>query len=92
MLSMSMMPADADPPENICVEETSTAVLNCKSAVVAGQHAILIRAHETGEKTAGCHFVVSDGNPFWRFNLDHGPEKCPNLSTIIKSNVSVRGS
>ena len=90
LLSMSMMPANALPPENVCVK--IGVLVFCNSVVVPGQHAMLISEPGIGDTSAGCHYVVSSlATVFWRFTLDHGPPECPEISTIIKSVVRVRG-
>jgi len=88
-----MMPANADPPENVCVTVLSqSGFTNCRIQVVGGQHTILIFAGSDLPK-GGCHYnVTSHSSGIWHFGLDHGPEKCSPSFHIAKVLMKVRGN
>jgi len=89
MLSMSMMPANADSVDNVCIRTVNTSpFFICQFEVEAGQHAILIFQ---GNPTSGCHYTVSDENPFWKFTRDHGRQNCVDVR-IGFDLIVVRGS
>jgi len=91
MLSMSMMPANADPPENVCIRDHRGNGVDCRILPMDEQHAVLILSPQ--DNSGGCHYIVSTFNTVsWQFTLDHGLEKCPLLFDEAKERVRVRGS
>ena len=95
MLSMSMMPANADPVENIClVLELDISTL-CTTAPFEGQRAMVISEKARGPTvpSAGCHYVIVDATSHWVFVFEHGPAKCPSLPiAVLQMSVTVVGS
>ena len=92
MLSMTMMPANALPTQNVCVAAADFSIL-CTAAPFPGQHVMFIAepADRTNFPTAGCHYEVFDSGSLWIFAFQHGPAKCAFNVAISKASISVVG-
>jgi len=94
MLSMSVIPANATSPDNVCVG-TEQKGLKCANDLAVGQHVLLnlepIKEIRENASTAGCHYNVNEtavfGVEYWLFFLDDGPKNCENFFAIVKSFV-----
>jgi len=92
-MSMSMMPANASPVENVCVKGPA-GTSTCTKEIVDEQHAIMVFGKlNRNSFAAGCHYKISDlAESTWKFNFEHGLERCPPTFSILKALVTVRGS
>ncbi len=93
MLSMSMMPANALPVQNVCVAAADFTI-SCTAAPFSGQHVMFIAepADRINFPTAGCHYQVADLDvDFWLFIYQHGPAKCAFSIGIPRASISVVG-
>jgi len=88
IFSTSMMPADADPVENICAINPHVQNTHCKILPEPGQHALLVFPILV---KGFCHYDVSDSGDNWLFTGNHGAGCIANF-LILKDSVSVQGS
>ena len=97
MLSMSMMPANADKPENSCVWHKSPSTVVCAKELEAGQHILFKTIPESDHSlNPACHHSVHDETDFWIIQGRHGPTDndkfdCGQGFKIKKDSVTVRG-
>jgi hypothetical protein len=100
MLSMSMMPANAEKADNKCISNAAFGII-CDIQLAVGQHIqIITEASTHSHNSAGCHYEVGDFQyeipgtgeiiDFWTFGKVHGPENCDGQFLIQKSSVGVK--
>jgi len=87
MLSMSVIPAQADPPENVCIQHNrgpSELFWRCAQALEIPQHVAV--GSKLFNSSPDCHYlVVGEFNGVWELVLDHGPEnkECSSFVVVV---------
>ena len=99
MLSMSMIPAEADRVDNNCRYEDEGIILYCRKALSDGQHATvnMLNFDIYANRNPGCHYDVKFFSGNWFFTINHEPaphpeDKCKGGWVFDPRSVVIRGS
>ena len=97
MLSLSMIPANAAAPDNVCVAFIADERVQCTNELAIPQHIIYItESAGDGRHTAGCHYDVYrideiGGVDVWQLAKSHGADGCAGAQGIPDPWVEVTG-
>ena len=97
MLSMSMISANADKPENFCAWLFDQKTVACAKELVDGQHILFnIASTPLPPQNPACHYSVHDNVDSWIFQGRHGPTDNPKFDCgrgflFEKDFVTIRG-
>ena len=97
ILSMNMIPANADKPENSCVWLYDQETVACAKELADVQHILFnIAPTPIPSQNPSCHYSVHELADFWIFQGRHGPTDnakfdCGRGFLIDKDSVIVRG-
>ena len=99
MLSLSMIPADADRVDNNCLYDDEEIILYCRTALSDGQHTTvnILKFDIEKNRNPGCHYEVKFFSGDWFFTIDHEPapkpeDKCEGGWVFDPRSVVIRGS